>query len=45
MTQMKLSMKQKQDHRCREQMVVAKGGGVREDWNKRLVLAHVSFYV
>ena len=44
MTQMNLSMKQKQNHK-QNRLVVAKGEGLGEGWSGRLKLADVSFYV
>ena len=43
MTQMNLSMKQKQTHRHREQTCACQGGGwVREGWSGSLGLADVN---
>ena len=45
MTQMNLSMKQKQNHIIEIKLVVAKGEGIEEGWSGRLGLADRSYYI
>ena len=46
MTQLNLSMKQKQTHICREQTCGCQGGGgVREGWIGSLGLADGNYYI
>ena len=46
MTQINLSMKEKQTHRYREQAYGCQGGeGLGEEWRGRLGLVDVSYYV
>ena len=44
MTQINLSMKEKQTHRYREQAYGCQGEGLGEEWRGRLGLVDVSYY-
>ena len=45
MTQMYLSMKQRQNHGIEKRLVVARGRDLGEGWSGRLGLADASFYI